>query len=402
MFKHKILFRYILKELISPFGLGLLIFTFILLMNKILKLMDLVINAGIGLGEVVTLIAYLLPSLLVLTVPMSILLAILIALGKLSGDSEVIAMKASGISMYQMLPPFAALCVAGFLFTNLLTLYVLPRGNHAFKNGVIELAKKHSEASLQEGLFNDTFEDLVIYINRVDKKEKRIDGILVSDRRDPAIPTVIVAEHAVIVSGQQHSNMLFRLFNGSLHRLDRDSKAYHYAVFNTYEMNIQLDDNNEERRLKNRELGMGELVRRARLRRQLDKSTVRINVEIHRRLAFPVGCLVFGLLGIPLGVCWRRGGRSYGFILSICIVFVYYVLLSVGENLAKSGYLFAFMGIWLPNVLLGGLGVYLFRKIAREQPVPLAKQAGRYLDAAIEGIGSCLRSRKGTHKRGPG
>ncbi len=126
----------------ARFALGLLVFTFILLMNKILRLVDLLINKGVSLGEVFTLIWYLMPSFLVLTLPMAILLAILIALGKFSSDAELMAMKASGVSLYQMLPPFVVLCVAGFLFTNALTLYLLPKGNYAFRTELIEYCQR--------------------------------------------------------------------------------------------------------------------------------------------------------------------------------------------------------------------------------------------------------------------
>ena len=224
MIKRKIFFWYTFKELLSPFALGLLIFTFVLLMNKILKLMDMVINKGIGIGEVINLILFLLPSLLVLTIPMSILLAILIALGKLSADSEIIAMKSSGISLYQMLPPFALLSVLGFLVTNLLTLSLLPKGNFAFKDHINKLAIKYSGASLGEGVFNDAFEGMVIYINKFNREEKRINGILVSDRRDLEFQNVIVAKDAVILSDGK-TGVLFRLFNGSLHRLNRRSMS---------------------------------------------------------------------------------------------------------------------------------------------------------------------------------
>lgn len=384
--KRKILFGYIFKELLSPFSLGLFVFTFILFMNKILRLMDMIVNKGVGLGEVISLMGLLLPSLLVLTIPMSILLAILIVLGRLSADSEMIAMKASGISLHQTLLPFAVFCVLGFLLTNFLTLQALPEGNRAFRSRLFEIVKKHSEANLEQGVFNDTFEGMVVYINGFNRKEKRIDGILVSDRREPNLPVVLVAENAIILSEPEKMRMVFKLFNGSLHRLDRQSMSYQYALFNTYEMNINLETSEEKRKIKYREMGLKELIKLSRERQRNKKSSTKIDIEIHQRFAFPFACIVFGLLGVPLGSCWRRGGRSYGFVLSIGIVFIYYLVLNIGENLAKSGYLFAFMGIWMPNVILGSLGIYLFRKVAREEPIPLQWIGAEYLKPAFEKI----------------
>jgi len=373
MLKHKTLFWYVSKELIGPFALGLLIFTFILLMDQILKLMELIINKGIGLGEVGMLLFYLLPSLLVITIPMSILLAILIALGKLSADLEIIAMKASGISLHQMLPPYAGLCFIAFLLTYAMTLFLSPAGNRAFRTQVIDMARQHTEASLEEGVFNDAFEGLVIYINEFDRDAKKINGILISDKRDPETPILIVAEDALIVSGLQDNRLVFKLANGSLHRVERGSRAYHYALFATYEMDIRPGKTDEHYELKHKDLDFGSLLTLARDREQQQKSTRRINAEIQKRLAFPFGCLVFGILAVPLGVTLRRGGRSYGFVLSIVIVFCYYLVLNVGESMAKSGLLPVFVGIWLPNFVLGALGIYLYRQVAREKPVIFQK-----------------------------
>lgn len=384
------------KELVGPFVLGLLIFTFILLMDQILKLMDLIINKGIGVLEVGTLLLYLLPSLLVITLPMSILLAILIALGKLSADSELIAMKASGISLHQMAPPFACLCVAGFLLTNAMTLHLSPAGNSAFRNHLIDLARKYTEASLEEGVFNDAFEGLVIYINEFNRQEKRINGILVSDKRDPELPVLVVAEDAVIISEPSDNRIVCKLAKGSLHRFERKSMSYHYALFDTYEMDIRPGNAAQDREIKYKEMNFGQLFKLARDRKELQKSAVRINVEIQRRFAFPFGCLVFGLLGVPLGISWRRGGRSYGFVLSIIIVFCYYLFLNIGENMAKSGYLPVIVGIWMPNIILGALGIYLYRQVAREKPAVFQATVSTYRDKAIAQIQLFLqRNRRG-------
>jgi lipopolysaccharide export system permease protein len=394
--KRKIFFQYIFKELLSPFVLGVLIFTFILLMNKILKLMDMVINKGIGIGEVGTLILYLLPSLLVLTVPMSILLAILIVLGKLSADSEIIAMKSSGISLFQMLPPFAAFCVIGFVLTNILTLNLLPRGNQALRNRLIDLAQTHALANLEERVFSDIIDDMVIYIDRFDTEQQMINGILISDRRDPQTPILMVGENAVILSEPENKSLLIRLFNGSLHRQERGSGSYQYAVFGTYEMSIPLKGLDEKKaKIKNRERSLSALLKGSADSKTSPRDSIRMKVEIHQRFAFPFACLVFGLLGVPLGIYWRRGGRAYGFMLSIVIVFLYYLFLSIGESLAKSRVLLPSLGMWMPNVVLGALGIYLFRKAAREAEIPLLQVAAAYILSAVNRIKARAGKKKG-------
>lgn len=395
--KPKILHTYIFYELAGPFCLGLLVFTFVLLMNKILRLVDLLINKGVSLGEVFTLIWYLMPSFLVLTLPMAILLAILIALGKFSADAELMAMKASGVSLYQMLPPFAVLCIAGFVVTNALTLYLLPKGNYAFRNELVDIARKHSEATLEEGVFVDTFDGFVLYINSFDKEESKVHGIFLIDKRDPKLQTVIVAQQAVIIADQNNANIFFKLDQGTIHRFDPKTLNYQYALFNNYDMNIPLQDmdDDEKFKIKYKEMDTGALWALARERREKNISALSINVEIQKRLAFPFACLVFGILGVAVGSFWRRGGRSYGFILSLVIVFLYYICMNLGENLAKSDQALTFIGIWLPNFLLGGIGLYVFFKVAREKPLPLVVWI---VQTVVPGLQGALLWFK--HKRG--
>lgn len=395
--KPKILHKYIFYELAGPFFLGLLVFTFVLLMNKILRLVDLLINKGVSLGEVCTLIWYLLPSFLVLTLPMSILLAILIALGKFSSDAELMAMKASGVSLYQMLPPFVLLCVAGFLFTNALTLYFLPKGNYAFRTELIDIARKHSEANVEEGIFIDTFDGFVLYINSFDKEDNKVHGIFLIDKRDPKQQTVIVAQQAVIIADQNNTNIFFKLADGTIHRFDPKSLNYEYALFNNYDMNVPLQDVDDDEvfKIKYKEMDIRALWNLSRERSEKQISAININVEIQKRLAFPFACLVFGILGVSVGSFWRRGGRSYGFIISIVIVFLYYICLNLGENLARSGMALTFIGIWLPNFLLGGIGLYVFFKVAREKPLPLLVWIDRTIVPELETALQWIKRKRG-------
>ena len=385
------LYTHITKELMSPFILGLLIFTFILLTNRILKLMDLVVNKGVGLDEVIKLIMYLLPSFFMLTIPMSVLLAILITLGRLSADGELIAMKASGISLYQILPPFIALCVTGFLLTNMLSLLLLPQGNRAFRNQLFSLSKRHSEANLQERIFNDDFEGLIIYINEIPGQGKHMQGIVISDKRESEVPSLIIGEEGMIISDQNEMKVTLRLFNGSIHRAANDSLAYQKAIFKTYDMNLQLSNEESENdtEIKYSEQSIAALLKLITERSKENKSLIKIQTEIHKRFAFPFACVVLGLVGIPFGAYRRKGNRSYGFVLCIIILFLYYVFLNFGETMAKRGILYPALGIWLPNVVLGIMGCYLLSVVGREKPIP-----GLYwIDETVNRLSTTLKKR---------
>ncbi|MCX5903219.1 MAG: LPS export ABC transporter permease LptF [Proteobacteria bacterium] len=385
------LYTHITKELMSPFILGLLIFTFILLTNRILKLMDLVVNKGVGLDEVIKLIIYLLPSFFMLTIPMSVLLATLIALGRLSADGELIAMKASGISLYQILPPFIALCVTGFLLTNMLSLLLLPQGNRAFRNQLFSLSKRHSEANLQERIFNDDFEGLIIYINEIPGQGKHMQGIVISDKRESEVPSLIIGEEGMIISDQNEMKVTLRLFNGSIHRAANDSLTYQKAIFKTYDMNLQLSNEESENdtEVKYSEQSIAALLKLLTDQSKEKKSLIKIQTEIHKRFAFPFACVVLGLVGIPFGAYRRKGTRSYGFVLCIIILFLYYVFLNFGETMAKRGILYPALGIWLPNVVLGIIGCYLLSVVGREKPIP-----GLYwIDETLNRLSMTLKKR---------
>lgn len=385
------LYTHITKELMSPFILGLLIFTFILLTNRILKLMDLVVNKGVGLDEVIKLIVYLLPSFFMLTIPMSVLLAILITLGRLSADGELIAMKASGISLYQILPPFIALCVTGFLLTNMLSLLLLPQGNRAFRNQLFSLSKRHSEANLQERIFNDDFEGLIIYINEIPGQGKHMQGIVISDKRETEVPSLIIGEEGMIISDQNERKVTLRLFNGSIHRAANDSLTYQKAIFKTYDMNLQLSNEESENdtEIKHSEQSIAALLKLLTDRSKEKKSLIKIQTEIHKRFAFPFACVVLGLVGIPFGAYRRKGTRSYGFVLCIIILFLYYVFLNFGETMAKRGILYPALGIWMPNVVLVIMGCYLLSVVGREKPIP-----GLYwIDETVNRLSTTLKKR---------
>lgn len=378
----KTLYAHILKELLSPFILGLLIFTFILLTNRILKLMDLVVNKGIGLSEVMKLIVFLLPSFLVLTIPMSILLAILITLGRLSADGELLALKASGVSLYQILVPFAVLCCFGFLLTNSLTLFLLPSGNHAFRSHLFQLSQRHSEATLQERIFNDDFAGLVIYINAIPGHGKPMSGLLISDKRESDVPSLIIGEEGIIISDQNEMKVTLRLFNGSIHRSAKDFKSYQQATFKTYDMNLQLSDEDDggDTDVKYSELEVGALMALAAERKEENKSAIKILTELHKRFAFPFACFMLGLAGIPLGAYRKKGTRSYGFVLCIGLIFLYYFFLNLGESMAKRGVLYPGLGIWMPNIILGLMGLYFLRVVGREKPLVFLNWVEEFLN----------------------
>ena len=186
--------RYLMKEMAFSFALGLGIFTFVLLMNQMIRLMDLIINKGIGVGTVFRLFLYLLPFSLTVTIPMSVMLAILATYGRLSSDGEAIALKTNGVSLYRLMVPGLLVGVATTLVTLWITISVQPRSTRASTTLIHRLYQTKAIMALQEGVFNTAYPGLIVYVDRLEERSASLAGILIIDRRNPADQRVVIAQ----------------------------------------------------------------------------------------------------------------------------------------------------------------------------------------------------------------
>jgi lipopolysaccharide export system permease protein len=373
----KLVDRYLLRELVPPFFIGLLIFTFLLLMSQILRLMELIINKGVATGAILRLILYLLPSILVLTVPMSVFLATVVTFGRLSADNELTALKTGGFSLLRLSFPVAIFSAAAWALTSWLIIDALPAGNRAFRTSMFEIVRTKASVGLQEKIFNDDFEGLVIYVNRLPPAANPVmEGIFISDarpekRQPPGEPITIVAERGWLVSDPTSNNIVFRLENGGIHVLSRDFTTYQRTNFRTHDLHLNLgDDTAENLALPKglREMTLGELRARIAEYRGLGVKQWAPHVEIHKKFAIPFAALIFGFLGVAMGVLFRRGEKLVSFALSIAIAIVYYVFLLAGEPLGKQGRLSPFWSMWAANIFFGAATAALFRKVLAETP----------------------------------
>jgi lipopolysaccharide export system permease protein len=379
----RILNRYIIQEIAVPFSLGLALFTLILLIARILKLLELVVNRGVPLLDVLKLFSYILPAFLEVTVPMALLLAVIVAFGRLSSESEITAMKTSGLSLYQLVRPVAALAGVTYLVALGLSLYARPWGNSLLRGGLYEIAKTRASAGIKEKVFTDDFEGLVIYVDRIEPPGDRLHGILISDTRDGAQRNTIFAQLGVLVPNERSHLLLLRLLSGSIHAFYPKDRSYHRTEFSIYD--ISLDLNSALARLEPRardvsEMTIRELSAAIAAQRAGGQPAFVEAVELQRRFSIPFACLGFAAIGIPLGIRPSRAVRSRGLVLSLVIIFLYYLLLSLGQNLGERGILPAPVALWLPNVLLTALAVVQFIRAARETPT-MASRYGHRLAA---------------------
>jgi len=378
----KTLYLYIWKEILPIFFIGLMTFTIILLMDKIFKMIELIINKGGNVANILMLLFYISPSFLAFTIPTSVLLGILLTLGRLSGDSEVTAFKASGISLYQVYVPIAIFSISAYLITSFLVFYGLPWGNRGFISTLTLIAQSKPDIEVKERVFNDSFKGLVVYVDKVPVQGKKMEGILIYDERKndnvsaafaqegSENVNTIFAQEGFLISDPQSKGVVLRLLNGNIHRFEPKTNAYQKIGFNTYDLKIEVGKNiaNIQKNLQEHEMSINEIKEKIKKMKAQGGETTSQEVELHKRYAIPFACIVFGLLGVPLGIQPRRSGRSYGFVFSILILLAYYVSLIAFEMLAVRGAVPALLAGWSPTLMFGGLGIYLLIKAANESP----------------------------------
>lgn len=368
----KIIHRYVFREILTPFLLGLAVFTFILLLARLLKLIELVVNRGLPTMRILELVTYLLPPFLEVTLPMAMLLAILVAFGRLSADAEMVALRSSGVSLYQLLPPVATFVTLITLLTLALSTEGRPWGNRALRHALWEIARAHAAAGLKPQVFNDEFPGLVIYAEQIHARENRLAHVLISDDRDPQQRNTVFAREGWMLSDSVAQTLTLRLVEGRIVSTDTASRASYQTDFESYDVNLDLREalaGLRQQESRPAELGIAAL--RAAIARK-EASGAPHNAELvewHRKFAIPFACVVFGLIAVPLGSEPSRAVKSRGFAVSLVVIFCYYILLSAGQGLAEQGLVPPAVGLWLPNLVLGGVALVLLRRAGRERPL---------------------------------
>jgi lipopolysaccharide export system permease protein len=389
--KHRTLSCYLLSEILPPFLLGLLTFTFILLIARILKLVELIVTRGIPLTQVGRLLVLILPTFLELTLPMAFLLAILLGLGRLSGDQELLALKSSGVSPVQILIPLIFMAASVAIITFLLTTWVRPAAQVALKDELYNIAKTRVGTVLREKVFNDDFPNILIYVEEIIPPGNVAQGILIIDKRETAKENIIVGKVGLINTEEQTHTLSLRLFDGSIYERDRTRSDFSQTNFNIYDFKLDLDEFIGPAKMK--DAGPKEMSLNRLLKTIDEKQAAGLNarpelMELHQRIAFSFAPIVFCLLGVSLSLLPRtsRANRSWGVALCVVWLVVYYALLSLGKALGERGAFHPFVALWFPNIIIGVISFHLFRKALYESPLLLQTR----FDAASLWLGQRL------------
>ncbi|TET44657.1 YjgP/YjgQ family permease [candidate division TA06 bacterium] len=411
----RILYSYILKEHIRPFFLGLLVLTFILIMNRAFELVDMIIGKGLSVVIVSEIFFLSLPFIIALTVPMAVLVAVLMAFGRLSHDQEIVAMRANGIRLASIMTP---VLIASFILSLLMVSFnnrILPESNHKVKNLMIDVARKKPAFRIKEGVFMSAMDGYNTLIKKIDQRTQRLFNIVIWETKSGML-RVVSAPAGRMQSSKDGTILSLELYNGEIHELDQsDLWIYRTLSFEKHLLNMEVDaklTRKERSHRSDRELSALAMRKRVdKINEKIQASLEKVKeyetdgspkalgerdlemrrvegkkrernrylVEIQKKYSIPFACVVFVVLGLPLGVVARRGGAGVGFGVAILFFVLYYIGLVSGEELADRGILSPFVGMWGPNVLLLLVGMYLFVHVEREIPFVEWRWVGRLI-----------------------
>lgn len=370
--------RYVLSELLGPLALGLLVFTFLLLIDALFDLAEILIHRDVPAMLVGRLLLLNLPHIVVLTIPMALLFAILIGIGRLSADSELVALRASGVSLFQVYRPVLALSLLCTAVNLGLTLYVLPRGNAALQQLEYEAFTSNPARQVRPRVFYEELDGKILYVLGQDAASDRWRGVFLADAIPSRRHTVTFARSGRVDLDPSGERVLLHLEGSTDHEIDLDQPD-RYQLREHQTLDVALADQllaSRQRRQRDkavRELDLTELRQWLGDPGRSDFDRRQALIEIHKKFAIPVACLVFGLFGVPLGFNNHRGGRSSGFAISIAIILAYYVVLNNGENRAAQGQMHPVLAMWLPNLGFMVLGTFLLARRNRDKSLLLTR-----------------------------
>jgi lipopolysaccharide export system permease protein len=403
----RILTRYILKEVSSHALLGVLLFTFILFMRDLGRLLELVVRNSAPLPSVGEIFLFTLPTAFMVTLPMGVLVGILIGLSRMAADSEVTAIRASGMGAGMFVRVVSVFAITAWLLGLFSSIYVAPKAATALSGLQSRLKTSQASFEVQPRVFYEEFKNHVLYVqDAVPLKGQSLwRGIFLADVSDPASPSITLAERGALLA-ESPEKIRFHLEDGTQQELIPKAKdQYSITTFHSTDLPVELPIASDRavRDLQPvAELSLQGLLYYAKKERANGAYLAKLDpvsssydylkaryyeIEFHRRFAFPTACLVLALVGIPLGLSAHKGGRSAGFVLTIVLVFVYYFFSLVGVSLARQGKLSPWLGVWLGNIFFFLCGLFLLWRIDR-MPLDLSAftRAGTGLRTALTGL----------------
>ena len=357
-----------------PFIINLVFFTFVFLMTKILDITNLIVNYKISMLSVLLILLYSVPRFLTFVIPMSVMMAVLLTFIRLSSDKELVALKAGGVSIYGLMPPVLVFCIMGVVVSCLITVYGEPWGKFSMKELTFQVAASHVDAGLKERTFNDGFEDVMLYINKIDMKKRILMDVFIEDKRSQNIVSTIMAPRGRMFVEPDKLVFHLKLYQGAINQVNLENRSAHSINFDSYDVNLDFKKTFTDSKggpKDEDEMSFGELMAYLKTFSNKNEQYYTALIELHKKFSIPFACLALGILAVPLGIQSESGKRSTGLGIGMVFFLLYYILLSAGTVFGETGVYPPAVGMWVPNIAMGGLGLFLLIRTANDRPVKM-------------------------------
>jgi lipopolysaccharide export system permease protein len=379
----RILDRYVIRQVLMPFGLGLLVFTFLFIIPELMRYAEEYISKGAPTMVILRLVIALIPMALGLTIPMSLLLGLLVTFGRLSADREFVALQACGVSPLRLMRAVGLLSIVCCAATAYVLLVSVPASNQTFREITFNIVAAQAEGEVKPHVFYEEFPNIVLYVREV-PQSGGWNGVFMADNRSGEGSVIYLARQGRILVDRQKQTVEMALEDGTRHTADTAGK---YDVVRFDRLVLRLDPQRMFPKggiaKGDREMSIAELRARA---AELESQGVFPHnqyFEIHKKFSIPAACLIFGLIGLALGATNRRDGKLANFVIGVAVIIAYYLLLSLGQSLIKGRVIPPWLGAWLPDLVLGVLGMLLFKWRNRVGDRPLTIPVPQFLSTLL-------------------
>jgi lipopolysaccharide export system permease protein len=396
-----LLYSYLATELLAPFFASFLILYGVFFLVRLIPLLEVVLELGINFPDFVRLFSYIFPHMLLYVIPMASMAGVIIGFTRLTNDREILALKACGISLRQMLPPVIMVAAVIASLTGYFSIRLIPAGEIAMRQLMFQLAKEKIDKGIKEKKFTEALGDMVVYVDQIDDKNQW-QGVYVSDMRDRLQPIIIMAKKGYMEADVQNMGVTIVLNSGTLHNTDGTDNQV--IRFSRYQLQIPLKPptrigGDDVTQISKGAMSQQQLLYSAGQYGPDTKKGIRFLTEYHHRLVLPVGCFILSLLGLPLGLQAGPGRKAAGIPLGLCFFVLYYVAFTICRTMVEDMTLPLVFGMWLPNIIFAAITILIFWRVEQERPIFSEKLVDfiadikeKYLSPQLKQLGKLFRS----------
>jgi len=366
------LFKYVTEEICSFFIVSLFVFIFIIMATRLIWMTDLLVNQNVSFGQLMHITLCMLPRVIIFSMPAVCLTSVLLSFIRLSSDNEIMALNASGISLYQIMKPVIFFSTVSFIISGFIAIYAEPWGNRSYRDVAFGIVKSRVNIAIKEKVFYEPFKDIIFFINDMSPRDGTMSDIFVVDRRDERVTATIIAEKANMFQREESTVFTIRFTEGTIFENESDLERARYSSFETTDLNIDLKDimsSMVSSEIEPREMYIGELIHTLRNSRVEGIKRNLAGLRLFEMFSIPLAVFLLGLIGAPLGARVRAGGYAKGIVLSLFIFMAYYISITGLRYLCETGVFAPCVAVWIPVFFL--LIIYVFLMFQESNYHPL-------------------------------